>query len=247
MGNTLTIASAEFRRIFVSPLAWAVLAVLQIIAGYVFAVTLYQISANPTALNDFLGVSDYVGANIFGFMTVLYLLVMPLMTRRAFSEERKSGSITLLFSAPVSLSQIVLGKFMGLFGFMLVMLLLVALMPLSLMFSTDLDLGRIAAGLFGLLLMLMAFGAAGLFVSTLTKEPTIAAIGGFGLLLLVWLVNVMAYQEGAYAEVFKQISLLSHYENLRRGVFNTSDVTYYLLFCALFLWGSVQRLDMERN
>ena len=54
-------------------------------------------------------------------------------------------------------------------------------------------------------------------------------------------------QEGAYAEVFKQISLLSHYENLRRGVFNTSDVTYYLLFCALFLWGSVQRLDMERN
>ncbi|MCH9828029.1 MAG: ABC transporter permease [Pseudomonadota bacterium] len=247
MGNTLTIASAEFRRIFVSPLAWAVLAVLQIIAGYVFAVTLYQISANPTALNDFLGVSDYVGANIFGFMTVLYLLVMPLMTMRAFSEERKSGSITLLFSAPVSLSQIVLGKFMGLFGFMLVMLLLVALMPLSLMFSTDLDLGRIAAGLFGLLLMLMAFGAAGLFVSTLTKEPTIAAIGGFGLLLLVWLVNVMAYQEGAYAEVFKQISLLSHYENLRRGVFNTSDVTYYLLFCALFLWGSVQRLDMERN
>ena len=247
MGNTLTIASAEFRRIFVSPLAWAVLAVLQIIAGYVFAVTLYQISGNPTALNDFLGVSDYVGANIFGFMTVLYLLVMPLMTMRAFSEERKSGSITLLFSAPVSLSQIVLGKFMGLFGFMLVMLLLVALMPLSLMFSTDLDLGRIAAGLFGLLLMLMAFGAAGLFVSTLTKEPTIAAIGGFGLLLLVWLVNVMAYQEGAYAEVFKQISLLSHYENLRRGVFNTSDVTYYLLFCALFLWGSVQRLDMERN
>ena len=247
MGNTLTIASAEFRRIFVSPLAWAVLAVLQIIAGYVFAVTLYQISANPTALNDFLGVSDYVGANIFGFMTVLYLLVMPLMTMRAFSEERKSGSITLLFSAPVSLSQIVLGKFMGLFGFMLVMLLLVALMPLSLMFSTDLDLGRIAAGLFGLLLMLMAFGAAGLFVSTLTKEPTIAAIGSFGLLLLVWLVNVMAYQEGAYAEVFKQISLLSHYENLRRGVFNTSDVTYYLLFCALFLWGSVQRLDMERN
>ena len=247
MGNTLTIACAEFRRIFVSPLAWAVLAVLQIIAGYVFAVTLYQISANPTALNDFLGVSDYVGANIFGFMTVLYLLVMPLMTMRAFSEERKSGSITLLFSAPVSLSQIVLGKFMGLFGFMLVMLLLVALMPLSLMFSTDLDLGRIAAGLFGLLLMLMAFGAAGLFVSTLTKEPTIAAIGGFGLLLLVWLVNVMAYQEGAYAEVFKQISLLSHYENLRRGVFNTSDVTYYLLFCALFLWGSVQRLDMERN
>lgn len=247
MGNTLTIASAEFRRIFVSPLAWAVLAVLQIIAGYVFAVTLYQISANPMALNDFLGVSDYVGANIFGFMTVLYLLVMPLMTMRAFSEERKSGSITLLFSAPVSLSQIVLGKFIGLFGFMLVMLLLVALMPLSLMFSTDLDLGRIAAGLFGLLLMLMAFGAAGLFVSTLTKEPTIAAIGGFGLLLLVWLVNVMAYQEGAYAEVFKQISLLSHYENLRRGVFNTSDVSYYLLFCALFLWGSVQRLDMERH
>lgn len=247
MGKVLTIAATEWRRIFVSPLAWAVLAVLQLVAGYVFAVTLFRLSTNPMALDDFLGVSDYIGASVFGFMTLLYLLVMPLMTMRLFSEERKSGSITLLFSSPVSLSQIVFGKFLGLFGFMLVMLLLVALMPASLMFSTNLDWGRIAAGLLGLLLMLMAFGAAGLFVSTLTKEPTIAAVGGFGLLLIVWLINVLAYQDNAMATVFRELSLLSHYENLRRGVFNTSDVAYYLLFCALFLWAAVQRLDMERN
>jgi len=120
-------------------------------------------------------------------------------------------------------------------------------MPLSLMPGTDLDLGRIAAGLLGLLLMMLAFGAAGLFVSSLTREPTIAAVAGFGLLLLVWLVQILAYQDIPFAEVFGYLSLIGHFDNLRRGIFNTGDVVYYLLFTSLFLWLTVQRLDLERS
>ncbi|MHC5833519.1 MAG: ABC transporter permease, partial [Nostoc sp.] len=91
-----------------------------------------------------------------------------------FSEERKSGSLTLLLAAPVTLTELVVGKFLGLCGFFLVLLALLAAMPLTLLIGTPLDLGRIAAGLFGLGLLMAAFGAAGLFISTLTKEPTIA-------------------------------------------------------------------------
>ncbi|MEK6806215.1 MAG: ABC transporter permease [Pseudomonadota bacterium] len=247
MKNILTIARNELRRIFVSPLAWAVLAVVQLILGFVFINLLIDYARNAEMGDQFTGVSDYMGGALYGFATIVLLLVMPLMTMRLFAEERKSGSLTLLLSAPVSLTEIVLGKFLGLFGFMLAMLALIALMPLSLLPGTDLDVGRIAAGLLGVLLIMMSFGAAGLFVSSLTREPTIAAVGSFGLLLLVWLSQILSYQDFPGAEVFGYLSLIGHYEDLRRGVFDSADVIYYLLFTALFLGFTVQRLDLERN
>jgi ABC-2 type transport system permease protein len=249
MTAILNIARCELRRIFLSPLAWAVLAVLQLILGFVFINLLVEYANNAgMGGNEQFGVSDYIGGSLYGFATILLLLIMPLMTMRLFSEERKSGSITLLFSAPVSLTEIVLGKFVGLLGFIAAILMLMAAMPLALSWSTDLDWGRIAAGLLGLFLMMAAFGAAGLFVSSLTREPTIAAVGSFGLLLLVWLINILAYNDSVpFKELFAYLSLIDHYDSLRRGVFDTADAIYYLLFSGLFLWLTVLRLDVERN
>jgi len=247
MKNVLNIARTEWRRIFLSPLAWAVLAVVQFIAGFVFINLLMQYAASA-GMNSDIGVSDMVAGSLYGFCTVLLLLIMPLMTMRLFAEERKSGSITLLFSAPVSLTEIVLGKFVGVLGFIAVVILLLFLMPASLAWSTNLDWGRIAAGLLGLFLMMMAFAAAGLFVSSLTREPTIAAVASFGLLLVIWLANILAYNDSIpFQELFSYLSLIDHFESLRRGVFATADVIYYLLFSALFLWLTVLRLDIERN
>lgn len=245
--NILTIARNELRRIFVSPLAWAVLAVVQMILGFVFINLLIDYARNAEMGDQFTGVADYMGGALYGFAVIVLLLVMPLMTMRLFAEERKSGSLTLLTSSPVSLTEIVVGKFLGLCGFMLALLALLALMPLSLLPGTDLDLGRIAAGLFGLLLLMMAFGSAGLFVSSLTREPTIAAVGSFGLLLLIWLSQILSYQDFPGADLFGYLSLIGHYEDLRRGLFDSSDVVYYLLFTTLFLGLTVQRLDLERN
>jgi ABC-2 type transport system permease protein len=247
MSNVLAIARNELRRIFVSPLAWAVLAVVQLILGFVFINLLIDYARNADIGDQFTGVADYMGGGLYGFATIILLLVMPLLTMRLFSEERKSGTLTLLLSSPASLIEIVLGKFLGLVGFMLALIVLLALMPLSLLPGTALDLGRIAAGLLGLFLMMLAFGAAGLFVSSLTREPTIAAVGGFGLLLLVWLTQILAYQEIPFAEVFGYLSLIGHFDDLRRGIFDTGDVVYYLLFTTFFLWLTVQRLDLERN
>jgi ABC-2 type transport system permease protein len=247
VSHVFVIARNEARRIFVSPLAWAVLAVVQLILGFVFINLLIDYARNAEMGDQFSGVADYMGGALYGFATIILLLVMPLMTMRLFAEERKSGSLTLLLSSPASLIEIVVGKFLGLMAFMLSLLVLLAAMPLSLMPGTDLDLGRIAAGLLGMLLMMLAFGAGGLFVSSLTKEPTIAAVGGFGLLLLVWLTQILAYQDIPFAEAFGYLSLIGHFESLRRGVFDTADVVYYLLFTVLFLWLTVQRLDLERN
>jgi ABC-2 type transport system permease protein len=245
--STFVIARNELRRIFVSPLAWAVLAVVQLILGFVFINLLIDYARNSEMGDQFTGLADYIGGSLYGFATIVLLMVMPLMTMRLFSEERRSGSLTLLLSSPASLVEIVLGKFLGLAGFMLALLVLLAAMPLSLLPGSALDVGRIAAGLFGLFLMMLAFGAAGLFVSSLTREPTIAAVASFGLLLLVWLIQILSYQEFPFADVIGYLSLIGHFDDLRRGVFNTGDVVYYLLFTGFFLWLTVQRLDLERN
>lgn len=247
MKNVLTIAAHETRRIFVSPLAWAVLGISQLIFGYIFAGAVVQYVNNSETADQSVGVSDYVGSGLYGSATIILLLILPLMTMRLFSEERKSGTLTLLFSAPVTLIEIVLGKFLGVMVFVSAMLFLLGIMPASLLPVVSLDLGRLAAGLLGIFLLSMAFASCGLFISSLTREPTIAAIGSFAALLVIWLLKMPASFDSPLAPLFDYLSLISHYQDLITGLFDSSDVVYYLLFTALFLWLTVIRLDMERN
>lgn len=254
--GTLHIARQELKRLFVSPLAWTILAVVQLLLGLLFAMSLADLMLNPQRINEFTGVSEVIGAGLFRFATIVLLLVIPLLTMRVFSEERKSGSLDLLLSSPISLTSIVIGKFLGVMGFLTVMLALIGLMPFSLNLGTSLDNGMLASGLLGLWLMMAAFAAAGTFISSLTREPTIAAIGGFGLLLGIWLLHAVSFFEWQpvvlgftlhVGDVARQFSLLGHYDNLLFGVFKSSDVVYYLIFCGMFLALTVQRLDMERQ
>lgn len=243
----LTIARLEARRIFVSPLAWTVLAVLQSVLGVVFLLLILDYAQNPRGPESAIGLSDYIGGGLYSFATLLLLLVMPLLTMRLFAEDRKNGSLTLLLASPVSLIDVVLGKFLGLFAFIAATILLLAAMPLTLLVGSSLDLGRIAAGLLGLSLMMMALGAAGLYVSTLTREPTIAAVASFGLLLMLWLMQVLSSQPGWIGKLLGYLAIVGHFENLRRGIFSSADVIYYLLFTGLFLWLAVLQLDSERS
>jgi ABC-2 type transport system permease protein len=255
MNGAWQIARYELARLFVSPLAWTILAVAQLLLGLMFALSLADVLMNPGRVNEYAGVTEVVVAGLFRFAWVLLLLIVPLLTMRLFSEERKQGSLDLLLASPVSLSALVLGKFAGVMGFMTVLLGLIALMPLFLLINTPLDTGMLAAGLLGLWLMMAAFTAAGLFVSSLTREPTIAAIGGFGLLLAVWLLHAITlfeYEPVVFglalplADLAGTLSLLGHFEALLYGLFDTADVAFILIFTTLFLALTVQRLDMER-
>jgi ABC-2 type transport system permease protein len=248
MSHVLAIARTEVRRIFVSPLAWTVLALFQLCMGFFFINLLIGYLSDIESANQYAGLAHYMGGGLYSIANFVILLLMPLMTMRLFAEERRSGTLTLLLSSPVSLIEIVLGKFLGLLGFVAVMLLLLALMPLSLALGTNLDFGRVGAGLIGVLLVATALGAAGLFMSSLTREPTIAAVASFIFSLLVWVLQVLEFQQDMpFGEVFGYLSLIGHFQNLSRGLFDTSDVVYYLLFTVLFLWLTVQRLDLERN
>mgnify|MGYP001209912423 CR=1 FL=1 len=176
MNATRAIAAHELNRLFVSPLSWTLLAVTQLLLGILFALSLTDISLNPQTVGEYDGISAIVGGGVFRFATVVLLLVVPLLTMRAFAEERKSGNLDLMLSAPAPLWAIVLGKFAALMGYLSLMFVLIAAMPLSLALFTPLDLGLLCAGLIGLWLVMASFSAIGLFVSSLTREPTLAAV-----------------------------------------------------------------------
>lgn len=239
------IATQELRRLFLSPLAWIALAVAQFLLAIFFFLLLHQFGTTPYYGN--LGVTAVVAAGTLQIAGLVLLLLAPFITMRLISEERRSGSLRLLLSSPVSITEIVLGKYLGCLGFFLACVLLTALMPLSLLAGTTLDLGQLLAALLGLVLLLAAFAAIGLFVSALTDQPAVAAISTFGVLFLLWIINLAggAANEKT-AALFAYLSLLKHYDALLAGIFNSVDVIYYLLVGATFVVLTIWRLDGER-
>ena len=245
----LTIAARELRSLFLSPLAWSILAVTLFILAYLF---LSQIEAyinlqpRLAALEGAPGVADIVVAPLFADAAIVLLLITPLVTMRVLSEERRSGTISLLFSAPLSMTEIVIGKYLGVLSFFLILLALLALMPLSLLAGTELDMSKLAAGMLGLVLVVAAFTAIGVYMSALTEQPTVAAVTTFGLLLLLWIIDWAGNSQMDESNALAYLSMLRHYEPLLKGLFSSADVAYYLLIIVLFLGFSIRRLDATR-
>jgi len=244
----LTLAGRELHTMFLSPLAWSILAVVNFIIGYLFLGQLdlfLQVQPKLATLIDAPGLTEIVISPIFSNAAMIFLLVIPLLTMRLISEERRTQTLNLLFSAPISITEIVLGKFLGIMGFIFIMLFFLALMPLSLLFGGNLDLGMVFSGFLALTLLLASFASVGLYMSTLTTQPTIAAISSFGLLLLLWIID-WAVDISRNDGVLSYLSMLKHYGPLLEGVFKSSDVIYYLLFILTFLMLSIRRLDADR-
>ena len=244
-----TIAAREFKALFLSPMAWSILAVVQLIIAYLFLAqldTYMQLAPRLAGIAGAPGVTDLVVAPVFGNAAVILLLIAPLITMRVLSEERRARTLSLLLSAPVSMTEIVIGKYLGVITFFLVLLVMLALMPLALLAGTDLDLGKLASGLLGLSLLLGAFAAAGLFMSSLTEQPTVAAVSSFGLLLLLWIVDWAGSSGTEGSGVLAYLSMLRHFESLLKGIFDSTDVVYYVLFIFTFLVLTIQRMDRDR-
>jgi len=244
-----TLAGRELRTLFLSPLAWAILAVVELLVGYLFLAQVdmfLQIQPRLAAMEGVPGVTELIVAPTFANAGMILLLVIPMLTMRLVSEERRAQTLPLLFSAPVSMTEIILGKYFGVMGFLLVMLGIITLMPLSLLAGGSLDFGMVFGGLLGLTLLVSTFAAAGLYISTLTAQPGVAAVSTFGLLLMLWMLDWAGGNASQTSEAFRYFSLLRHYEPLLAGAFKSSDVIFYLLTTTIFLVLSVRRLDGYR-
>ncbi len=243
------IAAREWRGLFLSPLAWTLLAVTQALLAWIFIILIndfQNLQGRLAGLEHAPGVTDLVVAPLFRVAAWALLLLTPLLTMRLLSEERRTGTLDLLLSAPVSATQIVLGKYLGVLIFLLGVVALTALMPLALMTGAALDGGKLLAGLLGLSLLAASFAAAGLYLSSLTAQPLIAATATFGLLLAFWIVDAVGAGQGIASQFFGYLSLPRHHDALLLGLVRSEDVAYYLLFSAAFLGLTIRRLDNLR-
>jgi len=250
-----TIAGKELRALFASPLAWLVLTVVQVILGYGFLKRLddfLQIQSQLAQLASPPGVTELVAAPTYATAAAVLLFAVPLLAMRMIAEERRNRTLTLLLSAPVSMTEIVIGKFIGLMAFLLIIVLLVLAMPLTLAASTRLDFGLLGTLTLALLLLAAGFAAVSLYASSLTAQPVAAALIGFGLLLAMLFMGETAgdtlrargwHVPAAFAQVF---SPLRNFEPLGKGVLDTYAIACALLLTAGFLVLAIRRLDGQR-
>lgn len=243
------IARHEARSLFRTPLAWSLLCVVQFVLAYQFLaqIEIYvQFEDKLRAMAQAPGVTEVIVSPILGVSAVLMLFLIPVITMSALSGERRSGTLALLYSSPITSWQIVVGKFLGIWGLLAVIWVIVALMPLTLMWGAVLDLGIYLSGLFALLVLMAAYAAVGLMFSAMFAQPTVAAIMTFGALVGLWLID-WAARLGQDGGLFGYLSSLNHFQRMTRGLLDTTDVAYFAIVTATSLYVTAWRLDGDRK
>ncbi|MGH8711909.1 MAG: ABC transporter permease [Burkholderiales bacterium] len=241
-----TLAAKELKSLFAAPLAWLILVIVQLLLAWIFLSrldTFLLLQPQLVQLTLPPGVTEVVLAPLFGSAAVLIMMAVPLLSMRLIAEERRNQTMPLLLSAPLSMTEIVIGKFVGLMLFLAALIGLSALMAFSLYAGTAPDVGLLAGNLLGLLLLSACYAALGLYVSCLTSHPVLAAVGTLGALLGFWVIDVAA---GTPESLLNWFSLLKHFESFNRGLIDSADLAFLLLFTLTFLALAIRRLDADR-
>ena len=243
----INIARKELKSLFSSPMGWIVLALLQFVFGTFFLIGVDQYLQTMSGMvrpEERLGVTEFVGGSVFGIASFIMLFAVPLLSMRLISDERRQQTLTFLFSAPLSLTEIVLGKFFGLVTFLSIIIFFMAAMMSTLNLWSEIDFGYITANILGLWLLVASFSALGVYVSSMTQQPVVAAIITF--VVLFGLLILDHFLAGDPNSVMSYFSLMRHFEPFSRGLLDTRDIAYFLLFIITFLTLTVRRLDADR-
>lgn len=247
------IVKKELRLYFTSPVAYVVITIFLLLAGYFFynifaffTLASMQSAMNPAMARD-LNVTDSVLRPLFSNVSVILLLLMPLVTMRLFAEERRSGTIELLLTYPVRDGAVLAAKYLAALALYALMLFLTLLYPGIVAYFVRLEWGPLLTGYAGLLLMGATFIAVGIFASSLTENQIVASITTFGILLILWIIGWSAdYVGGTWGKVLQHLSILEHNDSFAKGVLDTKDVLYYLNFIALALFLTLRSLEARR-
>lgn len=243
----------EMRLYFGAPIAWVVLTIFLLIAGYFFysIFAFYTLASMQSAMNPMmardLNVTDSVMRPLLSNLSVILLLLMPLVTMRLFAEERRSGTIELLLTYPVRDGAVLVGKYLAALALYATMLALTLVYPAIVLYFARPEWGPLLTGYLGLLLLGATFLAVGIFASSLTENQIVAAIVTFGILLILWVIGWTAdYAGGTWGKVLAHASILEHFDSFSKGVLDTRDVIYYLNVTIVALFLTLRSLESRR-
>jgi ABC-2 type transport system permease protein len=252
MRNVLAIAKKELRSYFASPIAFVVLGFFALVFGY-FYVSILGYFLQTSMMGMQMGGPQTVNVNqmmirpLMLNMTVVFLFVLPLITMRTYSEEKRSGTIELLLTSPVTDVEIILGKFIGAMGLYCAMLA-VSLLHLALLFKWgNPEWKPLLTSYLGLMLFGGCFVSVGLFISSLTSNQIVAGMITFAVFLLLWVIDWIGQQTGPRVQaVLSYLSITQHLEDFLKGVIDTKHLVYYLSFITFGLFLTVRSVDTER-
>ena len=247
MRNVLTIIGKELRSYFVSPVAYVVLTGFLLLGGWFFfnlvsrfslLLTLYtQLQQGGEAASR-LNLNDYVIAPLMHNLSIVLVILVPMITMRAYAEEKKSGTYELLLTSPIRTGELVLGKFFASFLFICIMIGLTGVYPAILLMFGNPEVGAMVAGYLGLLLLATTFVAVGLLTSSFTENQIIAAVSGLVATLLLYIIGWPAETAGnVLGPLLRYLSVVEHFAEMVKGLIDTKDLVYFasLITLALFL------------
>ena len=241
------IVRKELKSVFASPMGWIVLTIFTFLFGslYLTGVNNYfEVMSGAVRPAERMGVTQSVGQIVYGWAFLIVLIAVPLLSMRLISEERRSQTLPFLFSAPLSLTEIVLGKFFGLVIFLSILILYIAFMLSTLNIWSDVDFGFIVANSLGLFLLVAGSSAVGLYFSSLTSQPVAAAVMSFvTLIALIFMDRIFVADP---SNPLAQFSLMRHFQSFSTGLIDTADIAYFVLFTITFLTLTIRRLDADR-
>lgn len=243
-----SITKKELLSYFTSPIAYIVISIFILLSGFFFYSLVWwfnsqamQMAQNPYYYQQ-VNINQMVFAPLFHNLSIILLLMLPLLSMRLFSEEKKMGTEELLFTSPVSVVQIILGKYLASLIVLLIMLLLSAIPTIFTFIYGNPEPLPYLLGYFGLFLLGAAFLGLGIFWSSLTENQIVSAVLTFGTLLLFWVLSWAGYSaRGLWQDVLNYLSFFEHFDGMTKGILDTSDLVYYLSFAffGLFLTHSV--------
>ena len=245
MRHVGTIAGREIRSIFTTPVAYVLFAVFLVFSGFIFFLSLRSFLAAIQQIQTFqlfhlleqFNLNQSLIEPTLGIQSFVFLLLIPLLTMRAFAEERANGTLELLLTSPLTIWEIVLGKYLAILAVLAILVALAALYPMLLFFFGDPELLQTLAGLIGLFLYGAAFAAIGCFISALTSSQMSAALVTFFVGLILYLIDYFAEVSltGRWQEVVRYLGLRAHFDTMAGGQVQSEDLVYFGVVVVFFL------------
>jgi ABC-2 type transport system permease protein len=254
MGNVIAIAQKELKSYFSSPIAYIVIGLWALLYGYFFVAILSFFVRQSMQMSQFgmqgpqaMSVNQQLIRPLLQNVTILILFLMPMVTMRTYSEEKRSGTIELLLTAPVTDFQIIMGKFLGAMFLYAIMLAVTAIHIGLLFVYGQPEWKPIVTAYLGLLLLGGCFIALGLLISSLTSNQIVAGMVTFAVFLLLWVITWIGSFSGPTVDkLTTYLSIIDHWDDFGKGVIDTTHVIYYLSFITFGLFLTAKSVDSER-
>lgn len=253
MGNIVAIARKELRSYFASPIAWVILGLFALLFGFFFYTFLVLFVRQSMQMGQMGMGSQTVNVNLYMIRpllqnaSVIILFVLPMITMRTYAEEKRSGTMELLLTSPVTDFQIIMGKFVGALALYAAMLAVTALYVALLFWFGNPEWRPILSGYLGLLLLGGCFISVGLLVSSTTRNQIVAGMATFGVFLMLWVIGWVGDFAGPTTKtIVSYLSITEHFDDFSKGIIDTKHLVYYLSFITFGLFLTAKAVDSER-